>query len=153
MTNDTTASKIGEKSGHTDSGLSVPIADAADETVRVVSENVGLVIAGGLVIGLVAAALMPRSKKKKLAKRSRKISALVSDLGKALAAQAGDAASEGRDQLGSLSQSIGDTVSERSQEAGKKAGKLAGDVADKANDGGKAIARRVVKLIEKIGSQ
>ena len=139
-----------EKPVYVGSDLSVPTAEAADEVVQVVSENVGLVIAGGLAIGLIAAVLMPRSKKKKLAKRSRKISALVSDLSNAILAQAGDAAGEGRDQLGSLSQSISDTVSQQSQKAGKKAGKMADNAADQINDGGKAIARTVVKLIEKV---
>ncbi len=132
------------------SDFGAQIEDAADETVRVVSENVGLVIAGGVALGLVVAALMPRSKKKKLAKRSRAISALVGDLSKALAAQVADAASLGRDKAEDLGQSIGETASEQSQVAAKKTAKLASDAADKVNDGGKAIARKVVALVEKI---
>ncbi len=122
---------------------------AIDETVSFASENVGLVIVGGLAIGLLAAALMPRSKKKKLAKRSRKISALVGELSQALTSQAGNAASEGRDKLDGLSKSIGETVSEHAQEARKQAGKIAITAADQLNDSGKAIVRKLVKLIEK----
>lgn len=155
--NDTTSNGPGETppyssdqaSQHSPSDLTTPLGDAADDAVRVVSENVGLVVVGGLAIGLLAAALMPRSKKRKLKKRSRKMSAMVSDLSQELVAQAADAASEGRDKLSGLSRSVGATVSDYSSEMSKQASDAAEGAAGKLHDSSKAIARTLVKLIEK----
>ena len=146
------------------SDITASIENAAGEAVDFVTENVGLVIAGGLAIGLVAAALLPRKKKAKISEKTRDISAIVTELALALTAQASaasgqasDAAAKGSDRIGSLSKAISETIVEHSQdlgkqaqELGKQAQQIASDTADQLNDSGKAIARAAVKLIEKV---
>jgi len=142
------------------SDLTESIENAASDAADFVAENVGLVIAGGVAIGLVAAVLWPRKKKRKISKQARDISAIVAELSQALTAQAsdaagkaGNAAAKGSDKLGNLSRSISHAIVEQSQEFGKQAQQIASDTADQLNDSGKAIARAAVRLIEKAGGQ
>lgn len=155
MSNYDEKSATGEIStGHslelTDTPANVEHANDDTATQPVLTgQTVGMVIVGGLALGLVTAALMPRSRGRKIAKRSRKIVAIASELSQVLRAQAGDAASEGRDQVDKLSKTFSDMVGDHAQEAKKQGQRIAGDAADQLNDSGKAIARVLVKLIEK----
>ncbi|MDP9057026.1 MAG: hypothetical protein M3N34_06840 [Pseudomonadota bacterium] len=137
--------------------MTASIENAVDGATDFVAENVGLVIAGGVAIGLLAAVLMPRKKKRKINKQARNISIIVAELAQALTAQASvaagkasDAAGKSSDKLGSMSKAITGTVVEQSHDIGKQAQQMAGDAANQLNDSGKAIARAAVKLIGKV---
>ncbi len=117
------------------------------------SAKVGLTIAGGLALGLVAGALWPRGKPRKIAKKSREIADMVGELSQLLAAQtierAATAAGDSRDKLESLSRGIGKSIQERSAGVREQAHRLTDEATGQFHHGSKALARIVVKLVEK----
>jgi gas vesicle protein len=158
MNNDTTASAIGETIAHQAADLTAPLTDAADTVSRTAAENIGLTLIGGLAVGLVVGALLPLARRRKSPKKTVRalaatLAATVSELSQTLAAQTRDraetAARDGRDTLDHASRTIGKSIHEQSGAIRAQASKLADGATDQLNDTSKAIARKVVKWVEK----
>jgi hypothetical protein len=115
--------------------------------------KIGLTIAGGLALGLVVGSLWPQRSQRKIAKKSRAIMDLVSEVGQLVAAQtlerATAAAGDGREKLDSLSRGIGKSIQDTSNSARQQAQKLGDGATDHFHDVSKAVARTAVKLVEK----
>ncbi len=107
-----------------------------------VRQHPGLIIGGGLALGLLAGALLPRSARSRLSARTASLAAVAGELGLALGRQALDRASEasreGRERLGELGESAG--------EAGRMATRRVAGAAGSARSTGLALARKAVKL-------
>ncbi len=104
------------------------------------------VVLGGLAVGVVAAALLPRAAGRKLGRRALAIATVAGELGLAFSKQARDKAGEvGRDgmaRLGDLSDSVGENTADLRQRAGHAAGR--------ARSRGLELAGRAVKLAARV---
>ncbi len=141
--------------------LTAPLADATETVTRVAKENVGLSVLGGVTIAVaVGALLLPlgrrRKKPQKAARALAALAATVTELTQALAAQAADraqsTAADAQDKLSSASDIVGKTAKEQTESLTKQTKKLAEDAAEQLNDSGKALARAVIKLVDKVRS-
>lgn len=132
-------------------------------------------VLGGLALGAIAGALLPRSVARKLARGVAAAAGVAGELGLAYGRQAIDAAGElsdeGRNKLGGLGEKLaelGETVAESAGAYGRKAADLAGDAAagagkaagkaagaagdaaDTARESGMKIARQVIRLTSQL---
>lgn len=124
-------------------------------TARAVVEDHPIAaIAGGILLGALAARYLPRLGFGKLGRRAVTIAAAGAELaslyGSRAAETAGEAAREGREKLGEIGGSLGDTIGETAGEAKRRSL----DLADVALAGAKAFggttARRVSDLVSKV---
>lgn len=161
MTDENVLAKLGDPPAYKVTDVTDPISDAADTVIGVAKENVGLTVLGGVAIGVaVGALLLPstrrRKKPRKAARALTALAATVTELSQALAAQAADkaqsAAAVAQDKLSDAGDTAGKTLQEQTEHLTKQTKKLAEDAAEQLNDSGKALARAVIKLVEKVGS-
>ena len=107
-----------------------------------VGDHPGFVIAGGLAIGLVAGALIPRSKRQQVTGRAAALAAAASELGLAFGQQAleraNEAGKEGRARL----HDIGGTLGEKASEARSRAE----DASAALRDAGIQLAKKAFDL-------
>jgi len=133
------------------------------------------IVIGGLALGAIAGALLPRSAARKLARGVVAAAGVAGELGLTYGRQAldaaGDLSDEGREKLGTigeklaeLSESVSeaagaygrkaaDLAGDAASSAGKAAGKAAetaGDAAGSARDSGMKIARQVIRLTSQL---
>ena len=103
-------------------------------------------VLGGLALGALAGALLPRAAGRKLGRRALAVATVAGELGLAFSKTARDKASEvGRDgiaKLGDLSESVGENTAELRQRAGHAAGR--------ARSRGLELAGRAVKLAARV---
>lgn len=152
-----TIAELSEDAKHEVSKLTAPLANAIDSLDPTEGEKIGFTLVGGLVIGLVVGALLPFGRRRKSSKKTTRalastMAATISELTKTLAAardQAETTAGDAHEKLDDAGRTIGKSIHDHSESLAKQSKKLADDAADQLNDGGKAIARLVVKLVEK----
>ena len=96
-------------------------------------------LAGGLVLGAVAGALLPRGISRKTGRGLISVATIASDAGLAYARRSAVAASEGREKIAELGGAAGSY--------GRKAVDAAGSSARKGRDLGITFAREVISLI------
>ena len=136
--------------------LKEPLADATDTASRTVAENIGLTLIGGLAIGLAVGALLPlgRRRKQPPKKAARalvtSLATSLSELSQTLAAQARDRAETASEGAREKLSDAGKSIQEHSESLSKQTKKLADNAAGQLNDSGKAIARQVIKAVEKV---
>ncbi len=157
MNDDPTMNDLRETTAQEAAEFTAPLTDAAATVSRTAQENVGLTLIGGLAVGLAVGALLPFGRRRKPAKKASALAANllagITELSQSLAAQARDRAEsttdDAREKLDSASRTIGKSVRDHSDNLGKQTKKVADDATHHLNDGGKAIARQVIKLVEK----
>jgi hypothetical protein len=84
-----------------------PQANEPEGLGKLVRDHPGVVIAGGIAIGAIAAALLPRAAKSNIAKRTL--------------AAAGDLVQEGASRLGDLGEAVGESTGEARRRATRAA--------------------------------
>ncbi len=115
-------------------------------------------VLGGVALGVVAGALIPRSAGSRLTRSAIAAATVAGELGlaygkhaiEATSEAAASATKEGLHLLGELGEKVEDlsgTVSGSASHAGKRAVGAAGDAADLARDVGMRIAQQVIRLI------
>lgn len=139
--------------------LSGPAPDAAppEKLSSLAGEYIGLSIAGGLLIGLVAGVLLPRAARRKPARLGSGLASTAGELGLALAtkalARAGDSVRETREKAADMSGRVSGVVKEHAAPALASAGRLIEDGAEKARDTGSTLARKAADIVEKVKSR
>ena len=113
----------------------IPPAEPPESFSGLVRQYPGLIVVGGLALGVVAGALMPRALRSKLTGRVVTLAGLAGELGLALGRQALDKAEAGREKM-----------SEGTQEARSRATRIAGTAAGSARGAGIRIAEQAIKL-------
>jgi hypothetical protein len=128
-------------------------ASPPEKLSTLAGEYIGLTLAGGLLVGLVAGVLLPRARKRKAAKAAAGLASSAGELGLALAtkalARAGEAVRETRDKAAD----VGELVKDHAVPAFASAGRLIGEGADKARDTGATLARKAADIVEKVQSR
>lgn len=120
-----------------------PAGEPPEDFSALARQYPGLLLAGGIAIGLVAGALLPRKAGGKLAGRAAALAAVAGELGLALSQsareKAGDAAREGRAKLAELGDS---EQARRVRSAGSDARSAGLRLARKAVEAAVSAARR-----------
>lgn len=125
-------------------------------------------VAGGVVLGALAGALLPRSAARRLAQAAIGAATVAGELGMTYGRQALDAAteagSEGRQKIGELTDRLGEfggtlgdgaadagrRAASATTDAGRRAAAVAGDAAETARDAGLKIAQQVIRLTSQL---
>lgn len=120
-------------------------------TVReVVEDHPIALLAGGLLIGALAARFLPRSLFGQLGKRTAALAAAGADMAALYGARIGSAASEagqhGREKL----EELGETASETAADAGRRATDLADLAVSTAKAVGTKALRRVAEVTDRV---
>lgn len=102
-------------------------------------EHPGLVLAGGLAVGLLVGALIPRRKGGRLLRNAASLAAVAGELALAFGEQTREKAEDARDRIVDLSHKAGD-VSRRAAHTGMEKG-------DEARAAGLRMARKAVKAV------
>ena len=123
----------------------------ARSTVReVVEDHPIALLAGGLLIGALAARFLPRSMFGKLGKRTAALAAAGAEIAALYGARIGNAASEvsqhGREKL----EELGETASETAADAGRRAAGLADLAVTTAKAVGKQALRRMTDVTDRV---
>lgn len=112
---------------------------------------------GGLALGAVAGALLPRSATRKLAQGAITAAGVAGELGLAYGRQALEAAGEisddGREKLGAMGEKLaelGEALSDGAGTCGRKATEVASDAANKTRETGIRIARQIFRLMSQL---
>lgn len=110
-------------------------------------------LAGSMVLGAIAASLLPASWGRKLASRALGAAALAGELGALYGGKALEAAAEGaragQDKLGD----IGETLADQSADARRKAAELAAVAAKSARETGGGVLKALSDLRSEIGDR
>ena len=139
--------------------LSGPAPDATppEKLSTLAGEYIGLSIAGGLLVGLVAAVLLPRASKRKSRKVASGLASSAGELGLALAtkalARAGDAVRDTREKAADMGELVGEAVKEHAAPALASASRLIEDGAGKARHTGSSLARKAADIVGKVQSR
>ncbi len=109
-----------------------------------------LIVGGGIAVGALIAALMPRGTGRRLGKQAMAAAAIGTEAALAFSKQARDAASEagreGLERLGDLGETIGDGTADFRD----RASKVGGSAVRQARDTGFSLAREAVKLAARV---
>jgi len=114
--------------------------DARNPVGKFVHEHPVITVAGGLAIGVLAAALIPSKARNKMITKASDWSGVASAAVLAIAREALDKAESARDDIGRQAETLGDNVS-----------MIGGLAADKASETGQVIARKVSEIGSKLG--
>lgn len=110
--------------------IETPDNETTGGLVDQIKAHPGLALAGGVVLGVLASALLPRGSARRLAKGAVAAAAVGSEAGIALARQAGErarsAADEAGEQLQSLEEKAGDSARQLRRRAAAATGSAAG---------------------------
>ena len=143
----------------TDLAKTAPPEAAPPEGIRALAMDYPFaLLLGGVALGVVAGALIPRSASRRLTRGAIAAATAAGELGliygkhalEATGEAAASASKEGRHLLSGLSERVEDlsgSVSENATHAGKRAAEVAGDAAEVARDVGMRIAQQVIRLI------
>jgi len=104
-------------------------------------------VMGGVALGVLAGALLPRSALgvaagRKLSKRAAALAGIAGELGLAYGRQALKAAGEAKGKAGEISGTVGESAADYS----RKAAELVGDAAASAREAGITIGRQAIRL-------
>ena len=128
---------------------------------RAVDEHPLALLAGSIVLGAIAASVLPRSFGSKLAGRALGLAAVAGELGAVYGNKAWGAAAQGARAGQDRLEDIGETLAEHGSDArrkalelgalaGKRALELAGEAARTARDGGSGALKALETLSERV---
>lgn len=115
------------------------VAEPPQTLADIAREHPGLVLAGGLLAGLVVGALIPRRTGSRLLRNAASVAAVAGELAVVFGEQARERAGETREKLADLTEKAGDAT-RRAARAGRERG-------HDARDAGLKLARKAVDSV------
>lgn len=116
---------------------------------RIVEDHPFAVLAGGLALGVIAAAIIPSSVSRKMGKQALALAALAGELGTSVGSKAMDAASDVSRSGREVFEEIASTVIEQGSEARRRSGDLAHTAATSVRESGESFIRKMIELAER----
>ena len=117
----------------------LPGSEPPESLADLAREHPGLVLAGGLAVGLLVGALIPRRKGGRLLRSAASLAAVAGELALTLGEQTRDKAEDARDRIVDLSHKAGN--------AGRRAAHAGLEKSDEAREAGLRMARKAVKAV------
>lgn len=127
-----------------------PKDEPREDYLSMARQHPWLIVGGGIAIGAVIAALMPRGVGRRLGKQAMAAAAIGTEAAVAFSKQARDVAAEaGRDGLERL-EDLGETVGDGTAELRERATRVGGAAVRQARDTGFNLAREALKLAARV---
>ncbi|MFC3174361.1 hypothetical protein ACFOD9_08860 [Novosphingobium bradum] len=156
----TKRARLRRKVGESEAAMArspLPERDPPDGYTALAMDYPFALVLGGLALGAVAGALLPRSAGGRLVRGAIAVAGVAGELGLAYGRHALESASEmssdGRQRIGALGGKAASVATQAASEAGTAAtkaigtaGEAAGEIAGNARDTGLKIARQVIRL-------
>lgn len=117
----------------------LPGNEPPESLADIAREHPGLVLAGGLAVGLLVGALIPRRKGGRLLRNAASLAAVAGELALAFGEQTREKAEGARDRIVDLSHKAGS--------AGRRAAHTGLEKGDEAREAGLRLARKAVKAV------
>ena len=117
----------------------LPAGEPPESLADLAREHPGLVLAGGLAVGLLVGALIPRRKGGQLLRNAASLAAVAGELALALGEQTREKAEDARERIVDLSHKAGD--------AGRRATHAGLEKGDEAREAGLRLARKAVRAV------
>ena len=125
--------------------------NAIESATAFVREHPVLTVAGGIVIGLVAGALLPRGAGRKAARRAVQAAEIASATGLAFGRNAWDRAEAAGSDLRERGSAVADRLGGYGESAADQAGRLLGSAEQAKTRAGRTIAKKAKELRSKVG--
>ena len=128
-------------------------SDGANFFDKAIDDHPLAMLAGSMVLGAIAASLLPASWGRKLASRALGAAALAGELGALYGGKALEAAAEGARAGQDRLEDLGETLADQSAEARRKAAELAATAAKSARESTGGVLKALSDLRSEIGER